>query len=292
MMDWSNRVVLITGASSGIGRGLALELARRGARLGLLARGVNAQQAAAMGAVGGASSSSTSGPLLPAPSPRLLEVLEEVNREAGTAGSATSPQAILLPADVRDAKAMRAAANRLRQEFGHIDVMIANAGMGATTEATELEPEAVAKLLSVNVLGAVNSVAAVLPEMVKRGSGQLVAISSLSAYRGLRKSAAYCASKASLSAFFESVRIDLIGTGVDVTIIHPGFIETPLTAGRRAQMPFLMEVEYAVKKIIRAIERRKKSYAFPWQLATIVRAGMIMPNFMYDWIARRNSFRE
>jgi len=292
MMDWSNRVVLITGASSGIGRGLALELARRGARLGLLARGVNAQQAAAMGAVGGTSSSSTSGPLLPAPSPRLLEVLEEVNREAGTAGSATSPQAILLPADVRDAKAMRAAANRLRQEFGHIDVMIANAGMGATTEATELEPEAVAKLLSVNVLGAVNSVAAVLPEMVKRGSGQLVAISSLSAYRGLRKSAAYCASKASLSAFFESVRIDLIGTGVDVTIIHPGFIETPLTAGRRAQMPFLMEVEYAVKKIIRAIERRKKSYAFPWQLATIVRAGMIMPNFMYDWIARRNSFRE
>ncbi len=292
MMDWSNRVVLITGASSGIGRGLALELARRGARLGLLARGVNAQQAAAMGAVGGASSSSTSGPLLPAPSPRLLEVLEEVNREAGTAGSATSPQAILLPADVRDAKAMRAAANRLRQEFGHIDVMIANAGMGATTEATELEPEAVAKLLSVNVLGAVNSVAAVLPEMVKRGSGQLVAISSLSAYRGLRKSAAYCASKASLSAFFESVRIDLIGSGVDVTIIHPGFIETPLTAGRRAQMPFLMEVEYAVKKIIRAIERRKKSYAFPWQLATIVRAGMIMPNFMYDWIARRNSFRE
>ena len=292
MMDWSNRVVLITGASSGIGRGLALELARRGARLGLLARGVNAQQAAAMGAVGGTSSSSTSGPILPAPSPRLLEVLEEVNREAGTAGSATSPQAILLPADVRDAKAMRAAANRLRQEFGHIDVMIANAGMGATTEATELEPEEVAKLLSVNVLGAVNSVAAVLPEMVKRGSGQLVAISSLSAYRGLRKSAAYCASKASLSAFFESVRIDLIGTGVDVTIIHPGFIETPLTAGRRAQMPFLMEVEYAVKKIIRAIERRKKSYAFPWQLATIVRAGMIMPNFMYDWIARRNSFRE
>jgi len=292
MMDWSDRVVLITGASSGIGRGLALELARRGARLGLLARGVNAQQAAAMGAVGGTSSSSTSGPLLPAPSPRLLEVLEEVNREAGTAGSANSPQAILLPADVRDAKAMRAAANRLRQEFGHIDVMIANAGMGATTEATELEPEAVAKLLSVNVLGAVNSVAAVLPEMVKRGSGQLVAISSLSAYRGLRKSAAYCASKASLSAFFESVRIDLIGTGVDVTIVHPGFIETPLTAGRRAQMPFLMEVEYAVKKIIRAIEKRKKSYAFPWQLATIVRAGMIMPNFMYDWIARRNSFRE
>jgi short-subunit dehydrogenase len=119
-----------------------------------------------------------------------------------------------------------------------------------------------------------------------------VAISSLSAYRGLPKSAAYCASKASVSAFFESVRIDLIGSGVDVTIIHPGFIKTPLTAGRKAKMPFLMEPEVAVNKILRAIEKRKKSYAFPWQLATIVRAGMVMPNFMYDWISSRNSFRE
>jgi len=108
----------------------------------------------------------------------------------------------------------------------------------------------------------------------------------------LRKSAAYCASKASLSAFFESVRIDLIGSGVDVTIVHPGFIKTPLTAGRKAKMPYIMEVDYAVEKIIHAIEKRKKSYAFPWQLATIVRASMLMPNFMYDWIAARNSFRE
>jgi short-subunit dehydrogenase len=108
----------------------------------------------------------------------------------------------------------------------------------------------------------------------------------------LRKSAAYCASKASLSSFFESVRIDLMGSGVDVTIVHPGFIKTPLTAGRKAEMPYIMEVEYAVKKIIHAIEKRKKSYAFPWQLATIVRVSMLMPTFMYDRIARRNSFRE
>jgi short-subunit dehydrogenase len=146
--------------------------------------------------------------------------------------------------------------------------------------------------MTVNVLGAVNSVAAVLPEMVQQGHGQLVAISSLSAYRGLRKSAAYCASKAAMSSFFESVRIDLIGTGVDVSIIHPGFIKTPLTSGRKAKMPFIMELDDGVRKIVRAIEKRKKSYAFPWQLATVVRVGMIMPNFMYDWISRRNSFRE
>jgi NAD(P)-dependent dehydrogenase (short-subunit alcohol dehydrogenase family) len=199
---------------------------------------------------------------------------------------------VLLPADVRDAKAVRAAADLLRERFGKIDILIANAGVGATTDATELDPEDVARVIGVNVLGAVNSVAAVLPEMATRGSGQLVAISSLAAYRGLPKSAAYCASKASLSAFFESLRIDLIGSGVTVTIIHPGFIKTPLTAGRKADMPFLMELDDAVNKIIGAIEKQKKSYAFPWQLATIVRAAMIMPNFMYDWISRRNSFRE
>jgi len=286
-MDWSNKVVLITGASSGIGRGLALELARRGANLGLLARGVESSQLAAV-----AGSAALLSRTAMEPSPRLLEVVDQIRRETDSGSKAGSQQTMALAADVRDAKSVRTAADRLRDEFGRIDVLIANAGIGATTDATELDPEEVARVLNVNVMGAVNSVAAVLPEMVERGSGQLVALSSLSAYRGLRKSAAYCASKASLSAFFESVRIDLIGSGIDVTIIHPGFIKTPLTAGRKAKMPFLMELDYAVGKMIRAIEKRKKSYAFPWQLATIVRAGMIMPNFMYDWISRRNSFRE
>ena len=131
-----------------------------------------------------------------------------------------------------------------------------------------------------------------LLEMVAQGGGQLAVISSLAAYRGLPKSAAYCASKAAVSAFFESVRLDLQPRGIAVTIIHPGFIKTPLTEGRHADMPFLMELDDAVKLIVRAIEKRKKSYAFPWQLASIVRLGMVMPIFMYDWIAARNSFRE
>jgi short-subunit dehydrogenase len=132
----------------------------------------------------------------------------------------------------------------------------------------------------------------VLPEMVEQGSGQLVAISSLAAYRGLPKSGAYCASKAALSAYFESLRIDLRGTGVDVTIIHPGFIKTPVTEGRAAKMPYLMELDDAVKKIIRAIETRKKSYAFPWQLASIVRAAMLFPIPLYDRIVSKRSYRE
>lgn len=254
--EWPEKVVLITGASSGIGRALAIELGKRGATLGLLARRAEA----------------------------LRELAFEVERAGG--------RALALPADVRDAVGVRAAADELRARFGQIDVLIANAGVAATGHITELRAEEVNEVMSINVVGAANSVTAVLPEMVERGQGHLVAISSLSAYRGLPKSAVYCASKAALSAFFESVRVDLRGTNIDVTIIHPGFIKTPLTAGRKAQMPFLMELDEATKKMVRAIEARRRSYAFPWQLASIVRAAMLFPIPLYDKIVSKRSYRE
>src|SRR6266852_2656580 len=253
---WQDKVVLITGASSGIGRALALELARRGAAVGLLARREDL----------------------------LQEVVREIEAHGGKASA--------LPADVTDANAVRSAVGALRNEFGPIDLLIASAGVGATTAGGKLEPEGVARVFSVNVMGVVNSVTAVIPQMIERGRGQLAVISSLAAYRGLPKSAAYCASKAAISSLFESLRLDLQPQGIDVTIIHPGFIKTALTAGREAKLPFLLEVDDAANKIIRAIEKRKKSYAFPWQLATLVRAGMVMPIFLYDWISSRNSFRE
>ena len=256
MTFWTNKTVLITGASSGIGKGLSLEIAARGGRLGLVARREEV----------------------------LKEVVEEIAKENGTA--------IAVSADVRDANAIKQAADRVRAFLGPIDVLIANAGIGTTDYVAKLDPQVVADVININVLGAVNSVAAVLPEMVERKSGQLVAIASLAGYRGLPKSAAYSASKAALSSFFESLRIDLRHTGVKVSIIYPGFIKTPLTSGRMAKMPYLMELDYGVKKIVTAIEKGKKSYAFPWQLATIVRSSLLMPPSLYDWIAERNSFRE
>jgi len=247
---------MITGASSGLGRGMALEIAARGGHLGLLARREDL----------------------------LNEIVDEAKKKNVKAVAAT--------ADVRDAKAVREAADRFRKELGPIDILIANAGIGTSDHATSLTPEHAANVIGINVLGAINSVAAVLPEMVERNSGRLVAISSLAAYRGLAKSAAYCASKAALSAYFESLRIDLRQAGIGVTTIHPGFIKTDLTAGRGAKMPYLMELDDGVRKIVTAIEKEKKTYAFPWQLATIVRATMMMPPAVYDWLAARNSFRE
>src|SRR5437870_4816024 len=253
-MDWSNKVVLVTGASAGIGRGLATELARRGASVGLLAR--------------------------------RREILEDAVDEIHTTGG----RALALPADVTNAEAVRAATCELRRNFGPIDLLIANAGISVNTFVPDLCEKKIAQLINVNVIGVVNSVSAVLRQMVDQGNGHLVVNSSLAAYRGLPKSAAYCASKAAISSFFEALRIDLKGSGVDVTIIYPGFVKTPLITNV-IRTPYIMEVDQAVQKIVRAIEKRKKGYSFPWQLATIARACKLLPIPMYDWIAARNSFR-
>jgi NADP-dependent 3-hydroxy acid dehydrogenase YdfG len=257
MVDWKNKVVLLTGASSGIGEGLAMALAERGATLGLLARREDL----------------------------LTALADRCNAVGGTAR--------VLPADVVDSMAVQAAADRLRDEFGHIDVLIANAGIGGNDEATRsYDPDAVKKVIDVNLLGTVNAIHAVVPQMLEHGSGQPVGISSLAGFRGLPKSAAYSASKAGMTAFFESVRLDVQDRGVSVTIIQPGFIKTPLTAGRHNKMPFLMELDDAIPHFLRAIEKKKKFAAFPWQLATIVRAGKLMPAWLYDRIAGRARYRE
>ena len=255
-VDWSQKVVLITGASSGIGRALALEWGRRGARLGLTARRGE----------------------------ELLRLSEEIERAGG--------EALALPADVRDPVALNAVAERVRERWDRIDVLVANAGMSSTAAATKLNAGEVGDLISINVIGVVNSVAAVLPAMLERGSGHLVAISSLASYRGMPKSGAYSASKAAVSTLFESLRVDLRKSNIAVTTIHPGFIRTPMTAGRKKKLPFLLEPEDAACRIIRAVERRARTYAFPWQLAALVRVIRHIPGAVYDRLASNSNFRE
>ena len=254
--DWKGKVVLVTGASSGIGRALAVELGRRGARLGLTARRGE----------------------------ELLRAAEEVERAGG--------EALALPADVRDPEAIRGVAERVRERWGRVDVLVANAGMSTTTAGTRLDAAEATDVISINVLGVVNSVAAVLPDMLARGGGHLVAISSLASYRGMPKSGAYSASKAAVSTLFESLRVDLRKSNIAVTTIHPGFIRTPMTAGRKKKLPFLLEPEDAACRIIKAVERRARTYAFPWQVASLVRVIRHLPGRLYDRLASSSNFRE
>jgi NAD(P)-dependent dehydrogenase (short-subunit alcohol dehydrogenase family) len=257
MMDWSGKVVFLTGASSGIGEGLALALAKRGAALGLVAR--------------------------------RADLLDDLVSRCTAAGS----QSRAFACDVTDSSTLAAAAEAFASEFGHIDVLIANAGVsGVDIETRRYQPEGVERVIDINLMGAVNAVHAVLPAMLARGSGHLVAISSLAGIRGLPGSAAYSASKAGMTAFFESVRLDVAHKGIYVTIIQPGFIRTPLTSARASKMPFLMELDDAIPHFLRAIERKKRFAAFPWQLASIVRAARYMPAWLYDRLAGKARFRE
>ncbi len=250
-------MVFLTGASSGIGEALAIAICKQGAIVGLIAR--------------------------------REDMLKNIAAQCEAAGRT----ARILGCDVTDADAVQSSADKLLTEFGRIDILIANAGIGGNNKETrDLRPEAVKKVIDINLLGAVNSVAAVLPQMLERGNGHLVAISSLAGIRGLPKSAAYSASKAGMTAFFESVRLDVQDKGVAVTIIQPGFIKTPLTSGRENKMPFLMELEDSVPHFLNAIEKKKKFASFPWQLATFVRAGRIFPAWLYDRIASRAKYRE
>lgn len=256
-MNWKHKTVFLTGASSGIGEALAIALAKKGATLGLLAR------------------------------------REELLADLAVRCEAGGGKARVFPCDVVDSDAVQVAADKFRGEFGHIDIMIANAGIGGNdAETRAYEPASVKKLIDINLLGAVNSVHAVIPQMIEHGSGHLVAISSLAGYRGLPKSAAYSASKAGMTAFFESVRLDNAKQGIAVTIIHPGFIRTPLTAGRANTMPFIMDLDAAIPHFIRAIERKKRFAAFPWPLATAVRVAKILPTWIYDRVAGRARYRE
>jgi NAD(P)-dependent dehydrogenase (short-subunit alcohol dehydrogenase family) len=263
-MEWNQKRVFLTGASSGIGEALALDLAGRGAMLALLAR--------------------------------RKAMLDDLAASCEAAGGKARAFAL----DVTDAGSLRKAADEFRAEFDHIDIMIANAGIsGKPGEVADpehhpphLEPSLVKHVIDTNLIGAVNAVGAVLPEMLERGSGQLVAISSLAGFRGLPKSAAYSASKAAMTVYFESVRLDVQNRGVAVTIIQPGFIRTPLTGGRKAKMPFLMELDDAIPYFRRAIERKKRFAAFPWQLATLVRIARFLPAKWYDAATVRASYRE
>jgi short-subunit dehydrogenase len=140
----------------------------------------------------------------------------------------------------------------------------------------------------VNTTAASVTIAAALPAMVARDAGQVVAVSSLAAFRGMPGNAAYCASKAALHVFMESVRVDLRRTGVRATTVYPGFVKTEMTAKNKFSMPFLMELDDAVRATVRGIERGKATVAYPLPMAALARSLGAVPRSVYERLAARS----
>ena len=240
-------VTLITGASSGIGRSLARRLAARGDAMALLAR--------------------------------RGDLLDSLAAEIEQAGG----RALALPCDITDREALGRAVARTEAELGPITRLVANAGGGEPSQIDAFDAAAFEAVIQLNLIGVANSVAAVLPGMLARGSGQLVATGSLAGCRGLPSAAAYSAAKGGLANLMDSLHIDLSKRGIAVTLLMPGFVNKsgikadPETVGKRRSKPFCIDLEDATARMEKAIIARRRQLVFPWSLAAVIGLTRLLP---------------
>lgn len=245
--------LLITGASSGIGRALALAYAREGASLVLLGRDAARLEAAACAC-----------------------------RAAGASEVET------YVADVRDREAM-ARLIQAAHEKSPIDILVANAGVATGLSPGQIleTPEAVRATLAINVAGVFNTVEPIILPMCERRSGQIAVVGSMSGVRSLPYSPAYCAAKAATHMWADSLRGVLSPHGVAVSLIVPGFVKTPMNAPLKAWQPGAMSDEKAAQIIKRGLERRRPVIAFPRSMYYAMRFFKLLPPGVVDGVMRR-----
>jgi short-subunit dehydrogenase len=240
--------VFITGASSGIGEALAKHYAKRGAQLGLVAR--------------------------------RFDFLEKLSAGLPNAGTA---KAACYACDVRDAAALKAAAEDFIARFGVPDIVIANAGVSRGTLTGEVDDlKAFQEIFDINVMGLVNTFHGFVSPMQAAKRGTLVGIASVAGFRGIPGGGAYSSSKSAAITYCESLRVELRGDGVSVVTICPGYIRTPMTAVNGFKMPFLISVEEAAARFARAIDRKTSFTVVPWTMGIAARVLRILPNWLYD----------
>ncbi len=244
-------VIVITGASGGLGRALALEYARPGAVLGLTGR-----DAARLG-----------------------------ETEAACRAKGAHTHATVL--DVTDEAGMAQWLDGL-DDAHPIDLVIANAGISAGPGFGHGEPlEQVKRIFDVNLYGVLNTIHPVLERMQSRRKGQVCLVSSIAGFRAMPNAPAYCASKAAVRFYAQGLRGLYAPQGIKINAACPGFIRTNMTAVNRFPMPFILEPEAAAARIRRGLERNKPVIAFPWPMAIAVKAMNLLPEFMMNALSSR-----
>jgi len=242
-------LVVITGASSGIGQALALHFARAGWRLALLVRKEN-----------------------------------ETKKWLDACNISHKCYCIYV-ADVADTAATLAAGKAVLVQQGVPDVVIANAGISVgmdTADAADID--VMARTFATNNVGMAATFQPFVTPMVARGSGTLVGVASVAAIRGLPGHGAYCASKAAVVSYLESLRGELRASGVKVVTVLPGYIDTPLTQRNRYPMPFLMQPQDFARQAAQAIEAQSSYAVIPWQMGVVAKLLRLLPNGLFDRI--------
>jgi short-subunit dehydrogenase len=244
-------VAWVTGASSGIGRGIALELARRGWTVAATAR-------------------------------RNDELIKLAAEAQGFSGKIVG-----FPADVVDGAAQRACHDAIETTLGPIALAVFNAGIAPYIQAPDIDLAAVRQVIDVNLFGIFAGCAAVLPGMAKRGRGQIAVTASVAGYGGLPKAAAYGATKAAAIHLCEALKFDCDRLGVKLQVINPGFVKTPLTAKNDFPMPFMVGEEEAARRTVDGLASSRFEIVYPRRLAFILKLLNLLPYRLYFPIVAR-----
>lgn len=245
-------VVWITGASTGIGRALALSYARDGRTVAVSARSGD----------------------------KLAEL------------EAAHPNIKSFPLDVADAAAAAAAVTAIESAHGRIGLAILNAGIWHPMTAARFDLVKVHMSIDVNYLGVTNTLAPIMAQMIGRQSGHIAIVASVAGMRGLPKGAAYAPTKAALISLAESLYADLKLKGVRMTVINPGFVATPMTDVNTFPMPFIVTVDDAVTAIRRGLARGQFEIVFPLRMAVLMKTLRILPYRVFFWATGKISARE
>lgn len=243
------RRIFITGASFGIGEALARHYAGPDTVIGLLARRREPMQA------------------LAASLPGRFEIYA---------------------LDVADGAAVESAARDFCSHHGAPELVIANAGVSIGTHGDDpTDVDKLRRVLEVNVIGLAATLAAFAPAMRAERRGVLCGIASVAGFRGLPGAGAYSASKAAAIKWLEALRAELVGSGVSVVTLCPGYIDTPMTQRNRYRMPFMLPADDAARRIARAIAARRRLAVIPWQMALVSVLLRLAPPWLYDRFAAR-----
>lgn len=244
---WRDRRVWILGASSGIGAGLARELAARGARVAVSAR--------------------------------RRDLLDEL--------AATLPGGLALPCDALDAEQLAAAHAQLIARWGGIDLAIYAAGVWHPVTAMEMRRDKIDETLDINLRGAMYFAASVVPGLVTQGAGAIAFIGSVAGYRALPRALLYGSSKAALAYFAATLHLELAPAGIGVHLVSPGFVATPMTANNDFPMPGIMALDAAVAEIVAGLEGGAFEIHFPKRLSRPLRWARLLPDRWYFPLVRR-----
>lgn len=191
------------------------------------------------------------------------------------------------PLDITDATATKNTIREIEHELGPLGLVILNAGTYIPMSASTFDLEKFRQLIETNLMGTANGLAHIMPEFIVRKAGHIAVVGSLAGYRGLPTSAAYGATKAGLINMCEALRPELEYHGVRLTLINPGFVETPLTEKNDFSMPFLIPVDQAAENIMRGLNRSAFEISFPSRFAFLMKVLRVLPNWLFFKLTRR-----